>query len=270
MISYARAKINIGLNITGRREDGYHTLETVFYPFPYYDIMEIMPTNRGEASLEITGLNLPVTADNLCLRAYELLKADFDIPAVHIHLHKQIPFGAGLGGGSSDASEVLKALNTSFDLGLSKDELAAYAAKLGSDCPFFIYDRPLYAEGTGGDFKEVDIDLSDKFIALVKPDLHISTAEAYAGVLPQAPEANLRDLVKLPMQEWKYHIRNDFEEGIFTLYPNIRSLKSAFYEQGAVYASMSGSGSAVFGIFDERVDLSALAEFGQVFYPVEL
>lgn len=270
MISYAAAKINIGLHIVGRRKDGYHNIETIFYPFRLYDVIEINKSQSVETSLEITGIDLPVTADNLCLKAYHLLAQDFDMPPVHIHLHKQIPFGAGLGGGSSDASAVLEALNNAFKLGLSTADLSLRAASLGSDCPFFLHNRAMYAEGVGTDLSALDLDLSDKFMVLVKPDVNIATTEAYAGVKPKKAPLDLREVVQLPIQEWKYNLYNDFEEGLFLKYPIIRQAKLALYEQGAIYASMTGSGSAVYGIFDEAVDLHEVQALGAVYTEVEL
>ncbi len=270
MISYANAKINLGLNITGKRPDGYHNLETVFFPYPLYDILEIQEKQSGLSSLEITGLDLPVTPDNLCLRAYNLLKARFAIPEVHIHLHKQIPFGAGLGGGSSDAACLLKMLVEKFQLPISELELEAMAASLGADCPLFIRNSICYADGIGTNLSPYSLDLSAYSIVLVKPDLHISTAEAYSRVEPRQPERNLQELLRLPVQEWKFHVKNDFEDSVFELYPAIRELKLALYALGAVYVSMSGSGSTVFAIFDEERKLEELSPMGRIYYPITL
>ncbi|MCY4778967.1 4-(cytidine 5'-diphospho)-2-C-methyl-D-erythritol kinase [Sphingobacterium sp. UT-1RO-CII-1] len=270
MIFYAPAKLNIGLHVIGRREDGYHNIETIFQPFNLYDIIEITDSADEETSLKITGINLPITSDNLCLKAFDLLNNKFNLPPVHIHLHKQIPFGAGLGGGSSDASAILKGLNTKFKLGLSIDELIVYAAKLGSDCPFFLYDNAMYAEGIGVELSPVNLDLSDKLIFMIKPNLFISTVEAYQGVRIHKPVADLRDIIRLPIQEWKYNLYNDFEESLFIKYPIIRDIKLALYEKGALYASMTGSGSAVYGIFDTSIDLQDLSHLGTIYRPVEL
>lgn len=270
MIFYAPAKINIGLHVIGRRADGYHNIETVFYPFNLYDIIEINDSDGEETSLEITGIDLPVTRDNLCLKAFNLLNERFKLPPIHIHLHKQIPFGAGLGGGSSDASAILKALNTKFKLNLSSDELNVYAAKIGSDCPFFLHDGPMYAEGVGTKLSSVGLALSDKFIFMIKPDVFVSTVEAYERVRVHKPIADLRDIIQLPVQEWKYNLYNDFEEGLFIKYPIIREIKLALYEKGALYASMTGSGSAVYGIFDAAVDLRDLSHLGTLYTTVEL
>ncbi|MBD1432450.1 4-(cytidine 5'-diphospho)-2-C-methyl-D-erythritol kinase [Sphingobacterium sp. DN00404] len=271
MISFANAKINIGLNIVGKRADGYHLLESVFYPFPLYDIIEIISTESAtKATLEITGLHLPVEDNNLCLKAYHLLAERFSLPPVHIHLHKQIPFGAGLGGGSSDGAFVLKMLNEKFNIGLSALQLEEEAAKLGADCPFFMQNKPLYAEGIGTDFSPISIDLSDKFLVLVKPEISIATAEAYQHVKPNSSNDDLREVLQLPVQDWKFYVKNDFEEGIFEIYPIIRKIKLALYAAGALYASMSGSGSAVYGIFPKPVDLTTLKGLGEVYYPKEI
>lgn len=270
MISFANAKINLGLNITRKREDGYHELETIFYPFPLYDILELSRKEEGGTTMDITGMELELADDNLCLKAYRLLAAKYSLSPVHIHLHKQIPFGAGLGGGSSDAAFVLKMLNEEFALGLSVAQLEAEAATLGADCPFFVQNTPMYATGTGTELTPIDLDLSDYYMVLVKPDVHVSTADAYRQVKPQAAEHDLRELVRLPIQDWKFYIENDFEDGLFEQYPQIRAVKLALYEAGALYASMSGSGSAVYGIFDEQVDLSVLSLLGEVYYPIKL
>lgn len=266
MISFANAKINIGLNIVGKRSDGYHLLESVLYPFPLYDIIEMTRSKGGGegASLAITGIPLPVEANNLCLEAYYLLRRRFDLPPVHFHLHKQIPYGAGLGGGSSDAATVLKMLNESFSLGLSEAQLEKEAAKLGADCPFFIRNRPCYAQGIGTDLSPISMDLSAMFIALVKPPVHISTKEAYQNISPRVTLEDLRRILDLPVQDWKYYVKNDFEDNVFEKYPVVRDVKLALYEKGAMYASMTGSGAAVYGIFQKPVDLFEIEALGEV------
>ncbi|NQD69298.1 4-(cytidine 5'-diphospho)-2-C-methyl-D-erythritol kinase [Sphingobacterium shayense] len=269
MISFANAKINLGLNITAKRPDGYHELQTVFYPFGLYDIIEIN-TIETRTTLTITGIDLQVDESNLCLKAYRLLATSYALPEVAIHLHKQIPFGAGLGGGSSDAAVVLKMLNDKFQLNLAGNQLVDFAAMLGADCPFFIRNSATYATGTGTTLHHIDLDLSDKFIVLIKPDIHISTQQAYAGISPVVPEQELDELITLPIQDWKFYIKNDFEDRLFELYPIIRDIKLALYENGALYASMSGSGSSVYGIFDQKVDLSKLGALGTIYYPVSL
>lgn len=267
MIVFPNAKINIGLNITNRRPDGYHNLETVFYPVKIHDALEVIAA--GEMAFNASGLGIPGRAeDNLCLKGYDLLKKDFDLPPVNIHLHKHIPIGAGLGGGSADAAFFIKLINQEFSLGLDAEQMRAYARQLGADCAFFVDSKPVYAFGKGDEFEPVELDLSAYHIALVMPQAHVSTAEAYRGVKPRPSDASLKDLINLPVAEWKRHIKNDFEESIFPNHPVIRGVKAALYEAGALYACMSGSGASVFGIFKTRPDLSSLEKDNQVFYEV--
>ncbi len=263
MLEFANAKINIGLHIVGKRADGYHDLESIFYPVKVYDAIEIFPS--AKYSMQVYNFDFPVGEDNLCSKAYRLLAQDFDLPPVKINLLKGIPVGAGLGGGSSDASHVLLMLNKQFNLHLNTQQLETYAAQLGADCPFFIRNKPVYATGIGTTFSNLDLDLSDKRFLIVKPPIHISTAEAYKNVAIRTGQVDLREAIQLPIQEWKFHVRNDFEEGLFRAYPEIERLKATFYDSGAVYAAMSGSGSAVFGIFDELPDLKELQKLGHVF-----
>lgn len=271
MVLFANAKINIGLQIIAKRKDGYHELNSVFYPLPIYDIIELLEIGAAETTLNIQGERIPGNLpDNLCVKAYELLREDYAIPAVSIDLIKQIPIGAGLGGGSADASFVLKGLNDLFSLNLTSEQLELYAAKLGADCPFFVQNKPVFATGIGTDFKTLSLNLDEYHIAVIMPNVHISTAEAYAGVQPKAPEVNLEEAIRLPIQEWKFHIRNDFEEGIFELYPLLKEIKEALYQKGAIYAAMSGSGAAIYGIFWEKTDLSDLAKYGKIYHPAKL
>ncbi|WP_282635946.1 4-(cytidine 5'-diphospho)-2-C-methyl-D-erythritol kinase [Sphingobacterium thalpophilum] len=268
MIISANAKINIGLQVVARRADGYHELNSVFYPLHIYDIIELTESTENETVLHIQGQHIPGDpSDNLCIKAYHLLKKEYEMPAVSIDMIKQIPIGAGLGGGSADASFVLKGLNTLFNLHLTNAKLEEYAAKLGADCPFFIENTPVYATGIGTSFKRISLDLSAYFIAVVMPDIHISTAEAYASVVPRAATVNLETAIRLPVQEWKFHIRNDFEDGIFETYPVLKEIKEALYQKGAVYASMTGSGAAIYGIFWEKIDLTEFEKYGRIFYP---
>lgn len=258
MVQFANAKINIGLQVLSRREDGYHHLETVFYPIPLYDIVEVVPAERLE--FFPSGLAIPGNpADNLCLKAYRLLADEFDLPPVAIHLHKTIPMGAGLGGGSSDATAVLKALNLLFSLQLDDFALESYAAKLGADCAFFVRNRPVFATGIGTEFKEINLNLSGYSLLLLKPDLHISTAEAYAGVIPNAVGRGLEAAIRQPPFTWKDHISNDFEQVIFQKYPELDRLKALLYDLGADYAAMSGSGSTIYGLFREGISLDEVA-----------
>lgn len=248
MIAFPNAKINIGLNVVSRREDGFHNLETIFYPVKLADALEIVPSEKTEltnSGLIIDGL----PENNLVLKAYQLLKNDFPISPVKFHIHKVIPFGAGLGGGSSDAAFALHMLNDCFKLGLTSRQLEDYASRLGSDCPFFIRNKPVFATGTGNEFHSIELDLSAYQIVVLKPHLSVNTAEAYKNIVPQKPEYSLKDLIQKPVEKWKELIFNDFEKTVFQKYPEIQTLKEFLYSQGALYSSMSGSGSAVFGIF---------------------
>ncbi|NGM61872.1 4-(cytidine 5'-diphospho)-2-C-methyl-D-erythritol kinase [Sphingobacterium sp. SGG-5] len=268
MLTFANAKINLGLLVTEKRQDGYHNIETIFYPIKLYDVIEITAADVFQFRTE--GLVITPDGQNLCEKAYRLLYQDFDIKPVVIDLLKNIPIGAGLGGGSSDGTHVLKLLNEMNGLGLSDEELKAYAVQLGADCPFFIDNKPVFASGIGTTFEAIDIQLSSYCIVIIKPDIHISTVEAYRSVIPQRPTVDLREAMRLPIQEWKYHIVNDFELGIFQKYPHIEKIKYTLYEKGALYAAMSGSGSAIFGIFEEEPYLEDLNSLGRIYYPVEL
>lgn len=253
MIVYPNAKINIGLSVIGKREDGFHNLETVLYPLPgLRDILEINRSGgaKGVCEFENTGLSIDCEEEkNLVVRAYKLLAVAFDLPGVRIHLHKVIPYAAGLGGGSSDAAFTLKALNEYFGLKIPERNLLNYAARLGSDCAFFIRNRPAFAGGKGELLEDLNLALDDYEVMVVKPDCAVSTKEAYAGITPQKAMYDLHDLSHLPLEKWKERVKNDFEETIFQRYPEIGRIKNELYVQGAMYASMTGSGSGVFGIF---------------------
>ncbi|AMR34522.1 4-(cytidine 5'-diphospho)-2-C-methyl-D-erythritol kinase [Mucilaginibacter sp. PAMC 26640] len=267
MIVFPNAKINIGLNITERRSDGFHNLETVFYPIKINDVLEVIVAER--LSFHSSGLEIPgEDNENLCIKGYHLLKRDFpDLPAVKIHLHKNIPIGAGLGGGSSDAAFFIKLMNDKFSLGLSVDAMMDYARVLGADCAFFIENKPVFAFEKGDEFESVKLDLSAYKIVLVMPDVHVSTGEAYRGIKPAMVSESLYELIKTPIANWKRHIKNDFEGHIFRDNPAIRGVKAELYEYGALYASMSGSGASVFGIFEQLPNLSQMEENGNlVFY----
>jgi 4-diphosphocytidyl-2-C-methyl-D-erythritol kinase len=255
MVAFPHCKINLGLHVIAKREDGYHSIETCFYPVPWTDILEIIPSSEFSfttSGAEITGRE----EDNLCIKAYKLLKENFNIGNVKIHLHKVLPMGAGLGGGSSDAAYTLRVLNTLFKLQLSVLQLRGYAAQLGSDCSFFIEDKPMIGSGRGEILSPAGISLKGYYLVLVKPDIHVSTAEAYAGVKPKAPAHPVTDLLKLAPAEWKSMLKNDFEDSVFARYPGIEVIKKELYRQGALYASMSGSGSSVFGIFNSPVNIA--------------
>lgn len=250
MVSFPPCKINLGLYILNRRADGYHNISTCFYPVPWTDILEIIPSDT--MSFSRTGLSIP-GEDNLCIKAYQLLKKDFDLPPVKIHLHKIIPIGAGLGGGSSDAAHMLRLLNSIFKLSLSSDQLKQYAARLGSDCSFFVEDRPMLGTGKGEILEPIELSLKKYYLVLIKPPIHVSTREAYSGICPQQPTNKLSEVIQLPVREWKNSLKNDFEESVFNKYPAIEKIKIKLYSHGAVYASMSGSGSSVFGLFEKSI-----------------
>lgn len=248
MIVFPNAKINIGLNVISRREDGFHNLETIFYPVKLTDALEF--AEAGETRLTFSGIQIDgIPENNLIIKAYQLLKTDFNLPPLQFHLHKVIPFGAGLGGGSSDAAFTLKMLNEYYNLGLQMQQLELYAAQIGADCPFFIRNKPTFATGIGNNFQDIELDLSDFEIIILKPNISVSTPEAYRNVIPRNPKYRLTEIVKTPIDDWKNLIVNDFEKSVFLLHPQIAALKQLLYEQGANYVSMSGSGSAVFGIF---------------------
>jgi 4-diphosphocytidyl-2-C-methyl-D-erythritol kinase len=254
MISFPPCKINLGLNIISKRADGYHDIETCFYPVPWTDILEIVPSK--EFSFTSSGTPIPRANDqNLCVKAYQLLQQDFDLPPVSIHLHKIIPTGAGLGGGSSDAAYTLKILNSVFDIQLGTQQLQEYGSKLGSDCSFFIESKPMFGEGRGDLLTAINIDLKGYYLVLVNPNVHVSTAQAYAGVVPQMPPYSSKTILKKPVNQWRHLLSNDFEQSVFKQHPLIGEVKDSLYAQGAAYASMSGSGSTVFGLFAYQVDL---------------
>jgi 4-diphosphocytidyl-2-C-methyl-D-erythritol kinase len=254
MIAFPPCKINLGLNILSKRQDGFHNIETCSYPIPWTDILEVIPA--GETEVTFSGNSIPGRAEqNLCLKAYELIKNDFGIGPVKIHLHKIIPIGAGLGGGSSDAAYTLRLLSNVFELSLTPDQLRKYAAQLGSDCSFFTQDKPQLGSGKGELLHDLDITLNGFWLILVKPPTHISTQQAYSGVVPKSPKTTLHEILPLPPSRWKGSLENDFEESIFSIYPEISTIKNQLYAQGAVYASMSGSGSSVFGLFEKPVQL---------------
>lgn len=255
MVTFPNCKINIGLHIVEKRTDGYHNLETVFYPLPFTDALEIITdTNLLKTELSLTGL--PIAGDgnnNLCLKAWQLVHQHYpQVPPVKIHLHKNIPMGAGLGGGSADGAFTLLLLNKKFELGLSDDALAALALELGSDCPFFIYNKPVFATARGENVEQVSLSLSDYSFLIVSPGLHISTAQAFSLIKPAPAPVDLRKAIKEPVESWKSAISNDFEAGAVALYPELAILKSWLYQHGALYVSMSGSGSSFYGIFPKN------------------
>lgn len=262
MIIYPNAKINLGLNVVEKRPDGYHNLETVFYPIPLQDAIEITAVDNEKQTEENVDYRLKVTGnlldgtpdDNLVIKAYRLLRNDFDIAPCAFNVFKHIPTGAGLGGGSSDAAFTIKALNDRFGLGLTDTQMEKYAARLGADCAFFIRNKPVMATGIGSVFSPIELSLKGKTLVLVKPDIFVSTPDAYRLVKPHKPEQSLAELLKQPIETWKDNVKNDFEVSVFAKYPEIAGIKDMLYDLGAVYASMSGSGSSVFGIFDQPLE----------------
>ena len=261
MITFPVAKINLGLNVVEKRADGYHNLQTVFYPVPIMDALEIVPMSDGfpsdvDCDLKVT--NITIEGDeqrNLVVRAYHLLKADYpELPRVHAHLWKGIPTQAGMGGGSSDCGYMIRLLNDTFDMGLSSEQMQQYAARLGADCAFFIESRACYAEGIGERLQPIDLDLSGWHIGVVRPDIPVPTKEAFSRIHPHYPALNCRDVVRQPVETWRDRLTNDFEESVFALHPEIGAVKEQLYKMGATYAAMSGSGSALFGLFKEEPD----------------
>ncbi len=251
MIVFPGCKINLGLNVIAKRDDGYHDIETIMYPIPFYDILEALPSGKATTTLQITGHPVPgKTSGNLVLKAYQLLKNDYGLPGVHFHLHKTVPPGSGLGGGSSDAAFTLMILNELFSLRLSKEILSGYAERLGSDCPFFIIVQPALATGRGNVLFPINLHL-DYYLVLVIPPIGINTIEAYRAVFPGRKNPPPGIAVGRPVDSWKNLLINDFEKVIFPAHPRLRSIKDEFYDKGAIYASMSGSGSAVYGLFKE-------------------
>lgn len=256
MIVFPNAKINLGLNVVSKRDDGYHNIETIFYPIQVKDALELVVSLNDETNIKMSGI--PVDGDassNLVIKAYELLVSRYSLPNLSICLQKNIPLGAGLGGGSADAAFMLKMLDSYFELNVSIDKLEELAGMLGSDCPFFIKNKPVFASGRGEVFEEIELDLSSYYIVLVKPDVHVSTKDAYFGCIPSAPKYSLKEIVKKPIEDWKSLMVNDFELSVFVKYPEISKIKDRLYGEGAIYASMSGSGSSVFGIYREPIDL---------------
>jgi 4-diphosphocytidyl-2-C-methyl-D-erythritol kinase len=251
MILFPPSKINLGLHIIEKRPDGFHEIETFFFPIPLTDALEIIPVSTN-TTFSQSGIDIPSDGkSNLCIQAYEVLKKDYQLTGVAIHLHKNIPIGAGLGGGSADAAYTLILLNEMFDLNISKDKLAQYASQLGSDCAFFIYNQPCYATGRGEILDPMPLSLKDYDLVLVKPRVHVSTVQAYGGVKPQRPEKSLKEIIHLPVNQWKGLLVNDFEKTVFKKFPEIEAIKNTFYEHGAIYASMSGSGASVFALFEK-------------------
>jgi 4-diphosphocytidyl-2-C-methyl-D-erythritol kinase len=255
MIAFPNCKINLGLNIIRKREDGFHDLETIFLPIPFTDILEIISSDKTE--LTVTGLSVNTT-DNLCIKAFNLLQQKFlRLPPIKMHLHKVIPMGAGLGGGSSDAAFTLNLLNEKFELNLKTEQLADLALQLGSDCPFFILNKPCFATGRGEILEPVNIDLKNHRILIVNPGIHIDTRWAFSKITPLQRNTSIKQVITQPIETWKEDLQNDFEVPVFAKYPEIKKIVIDLYEQGAEYASLSGSGSSVFGIFSKEKNIKS-------------
>jgi 4-diphosphocytidyl-2-C-methyl-D-erythritol kinase len=258
VIAFPNCKINLGLNILERRIDGFHNLETVFYPIVLQDGLEIVQSTLPETSITTSGLTIDADKEqNICFKAYQLLKKKFeDLPAVKIHLHKVIPSGAGLGGGSADGAFTLLLLNKKFNLGLKEDQLMNYALQLGSDCPFFIKNKPCYAKERGEILEEINLDFPAYKIVLINPGIHINTAWAFSKINPSKDRKSLKEIIQKPIDSWKEELTNDFEEPVFAEYPEIKKIKETLYYQGAIFSSLSGSGSTVYGLFQKEAALN--------------
>ena len=265
MITFPNAKINLGLNIVEKRPDGYHNLETIFYPIPLQDALEITPWEGGERKYKLAQSGIQIAGDdesNLVVKAYKLLDNLHNLPPIEINLLKHIPSGAGLGGGSADAAFMLCMLNQHFQLNIPNEQLEVYAAQLGADCAFFVENKPTFAEGIGNIFSPIELSLKGYKLLLVKPDIFVSTRDAFAQIKPKRPTISLKDVAKMPIEAWKTYMVNDFEESVFPQFPAIADIKALLYDMGAIYASMSGSGSSVFALFKGDATLPKV-DFGE-------
>ena len=257
MVSFPNCKINLGLHILNKREDGLHNIETVFYPVDLKDALEIIPAADSNTDIEFFSSGLPIDGsinDNICNKAYYLLKKDFpQLPNIKMHVIKAIPMGAGLGGGSADGAFTLQLLNSKFNLRLTINRLLQYAAQLGSDCPFFIINKPCFATGRGEILEEINVDLTGYKIVLINPAIHINTAWAFTQLTPALTTKSIKQIIAQPINTWQKELQNDFEIPVFKTHPLIKNIKNGLYDNGAVYAAMSGSGSTVFGIFKHEI-----------------
>ena len=265
MITFPNAKINLGLNIVEKRPDGYHNLETIFYPIPLQDALEITPWEGGERKYKLAQSGIQIAGDdenNLVVKAYKLLDSLYNLPPIEINLLKHIPSGAGVGGGSADAAFMLCMLNQHFQLNIPNEQLEVYAAQLGADCAFFVENKPTFAEGIGNIFSPIELSLKGYKLLLVKPDIFVSTRDAFAQIKPKRPSISLKEVAKMPIEAWKTYMVNDFEESVFPQFPAIADIKAKLYDMGAIYASMSGSGSSVFALFKGDATLPKV-DFGE-------
>ena len=269
MITFPIAKINLGLNVVEKRADGYHNLQTVFFPVPLLDALDVQEMGTefpSQYDCDLKVSNIHIDGDeqrNLVVRAYNQLKQDFpDMPRVHAHLYKGIPTQAGMGGGSSDCGFMITLLNKMFNLGLSDEQMIQYAARLGADCAFFILNKPCYAEGIGEKLQPIQLSLSGWYLSLVRPDIPVSTREAFALIKPHYPEFNCKEVVQLPVEEWRGKLTNDFEDSVFAVHPELGAVKDRLYQLGATYAAMSGSGSTLFALSKQPLHLDEFAQEG--------
>ena len=259
MICFPNAKINIGLNIVSKRKDGYHNLETIFYPIPLKDVLEFVVPEKQvkETSIEVSGTKLDISnKENICIKAYNLLSANYELPNLLVYLHKMIPSGAGLGGGSTDASFLLKQLNQYFKLNISEKEMVDYASKLGADCAFFFKNEAVFASGIGNQFEQVKLSLKRYYILVIKPPFSINTLNAFKDIRPTIPKTSLKEIINQPVSSWKNQIRNDFEIPLFQKHPGLSKIKTDLYNLGADFATLSGSGSALFGLFKNEPQIN--------------
>ena len=259
MVIFPNCKINLGLNVIRKRPDGYHDIETIFFPIPITDVLEIITSE--ETQINITGIPIDFSGENICLRAYHLLKKDYPVlPELKIHLHKVIPVGAGLGGGSANGAFTLLLLNKKYNLQIPEQKLYGYASELGSDCPFFILNKPAFASGRGEILEELPLFLSEYQMLVVNPGIHINTKEIFQQITPNEDSTSIKDIILLPVNEWKNKLTNDFEKIVFKKHTVIKNLKDQMYENGAIYAAMTGTGSTVFGLFSKNENINFTAD----------
>jgi 4-diphosphocytidyl-2-C-methyl-D-erythritol kinase len=257
MVTFPNCKINLGLNILQKRKDGFHDIETVFFPIPLYDVLEIVSSLKETSESKNTGISIGEFENNLCLKAFHLIKKDFpQLPEIKMHLHKAIPIGAGLGGGSADAAFTLLLLNKKYHLNIPEQQLFNYSLQLGSDCPFFLLNQPCLAKGRGELLELIPLSLSGYKILIVNPGIHVSTKELFQEIIPAFPIKKIKDIISQPLSTWKSELVNDFEKIVFKKYPQVKEIKENMYQHGAIYSAMTGTGSTVFGIFDVQKDFN--------------
>jgi 4-diphosphocytidyl-2-C-methyl-D-erythritol kinase len=269
MVTFPHCKINLGLNILRKREDNFHDIETAFFPLPFYDVLEIVSA-ENEIQFINTGISGGAIKNNLCIKAYQLLKKDFPgLPKIKMHLHKTIPAGAGLGAGSADGAFTLSLLNKKYQLNISQTQLSEYALQLGSDCPFFLMNKPAIAAGRGEQLEGINLSLAGYKIIIINPAIHISTREVFQQIVPAVPAKRIKNILQQPIDSWKNDLVNDFEKIVFKAYPQIKTIKDELYQNGALYASMTGTGSTVFGIFTQSEEVHIPNENGYLCKAVE-